>query len=159
MDMTPIDPAALAYLARRDVSGQWRGFLRAMIETLDLHIDRAARNGLLRAVGARMGAAQPLPPSATLAELEGRMNAVLAELSWGYVALALDEPDRSLRLTHSAAPAVAMPADAKGEWFAQVLEGLYSAWLAAQQGGQGEATPLLRVARVEPGQVVLRYGA
>ncbi|EFH11087.1 hypothetical protein HMPREF0731_2694, partial [Pseudoroseomonas cervicalis ATCC 49957] len=35
------DPAMLAYLARRHTSAQWRGFLRALVETLDGSLDRA----------------------------------------------------------------------------------------------------------------------
>ncbi|PHK93652.1 cellulose synthase [Pseudoroseomonas rhizosphaerae] len=157
--MTQMDPAALAYLARRDVSAQWRGFLRALLETLDAHLDRNTRNGLLRAVGTRLGQAVPLPAAATLPELEARMNAALAELSWGYVAVALDETDRSLRLSHHAAPAVGAAGDEAGEWFATVLEGLYAAWLAQQQGGGAEGGPQLRLVRHEPGLAELRYGS
>ncbi|WP_181378073.1 cellulose biosynthesis protein BcsD [Teichococcus aestuarii] len=156
--MTQMDQAALAYLARRDVSAQWRGFLRALLETLDANLDRNTRNGLLRAVGGRLGQALPLPAATTLAELEARMNAALAELSWGYVSVALDEADRSLRLSHHAAPVVGAPGDEVGSWFATVLEGLYTAWLAAQQGGGSEAGPQLRVVQSEPGLVQLRYG-
>lgn len=155
--MTQTDQAALAYLARREVSAQWRGFLRALLETLDAHLDRNSRNGLLRAVGARLATALPLRPAATLAELEARMNATLAELSWGYVTVALDEADRSLRLTHRAAPAVPAAGDEAGDWFATVLEGLYATWLVAQQGSV-EGGPQLRVLRSEPGLVTLRYG-
>lgn len=156
--MTQMDQAALAYFARRDVSAQWRGFLRALLETLDAHLDRNTRNGLLRAVGARLGQALPLPASATLGELEGRMNAALAELSWGYVAVALDETDRSLRLSHHAAPAVGVGGDEKGDWLGIVLEGLYATWLAAQQGAAAEGGPQLRLVRSEPGLILLRYG-
>lgn len=156
--MTQADQAMLAYLARREVSAQWRAFLRALLETLDGHLDRDTRNGLLRSVGARMGQSLPLPPMATLAELEARMNGALAELSWGYVALALDEADRSLRLTHHAAPAVPVAGDEAGGWVGAVLEGLYATWLAAQQGS-GAGGPQLRLVRCEPGLAQLRYGA
>lgn len=156
--MTQMDQAALAYLARRDVSPQWRGFLRALVETLDTSLERNTRNGLLRAVGGRLAQALPLSPAATLEELEARMNAALAELSWGYVSVALDEADRSLRLLHRAAPVVGAAGDEAGGWFGTVLEGLYAAWLTAQQGGGAEGGPQLRLVQSEPGLVQLRYG-
>ena len=156
--MTQMDQAALAYLARRDVSVQWRGFLRGLLETLDAHLDHAGRDGLLRAVGTRMAASLPLAPSATLPELEARMNDTLSGMGWGFVAVALDEADRSLRLTHHAAPAVATAQDASGLWLGTVLEGLYDAWLTAQQGGTGSGAQL-RVVQSDTGRFVLRYGA
>ncbi|MFC7610128.1 cellulose biosynthesis protein BcsD [Teichococcus aestuarii] len=155
--MTQMDQAALAYLARRDVSAQWRGFLRALLETLDADLDRNTRNGLLRAVGGRLGQALPLPAATTLAELEARMNAALAELSWGYVSVALDEADRSLRLSHHAAPVVGAPGDEAGSWFATVLEGLYTAGWRRSRGwlGSGAATPR-GAERAGPGAAALR---
>jgi hypothetical protein len=155
--MTQMDGAAAAYLARRDVSAQWRGFLRALVETLDTHLDAASRDGLLRSVGARMGGLLPLPPAGTLAELEAAMNEALAGAAWGYVSVQLDQGDRTLVLVHSLAPLVTRPGDSQGAWIGPVLEGLYGAWLRAQQGGQ-ESEAQLRVARCVPGQVVLRYG-
>ncbi|HWX48768.1 MAG TPA: cellulose biosynthesis protein BcsD [Roseomonas sp.] len=155
--MTETDQAALSYLARRDVSGQWRGFVQALVETLDAHLDAATRGGLLRAVGARMGAEMPLRPASTLAELEARMNEALGRIAWGYVAVSLEQSDRSLRLVHRAAPAIGAAGDAAGGWIAAVLEGLYGAWLGSQQGG-GEAGAALRTLRAEAGLVVLRYG-
>ena len=41
---------SLSYLARRGVAAQWRGFLRALVETLDANLDAASRDALLRAV-------------------------------------------------------------------------------------------------------------
>lgn len=155
--MTEPDQAALSYLARRDVSGQWRSFVRALVETLDAHLDAATRGGLLRSVGAQMGAEMPLRPATTLAGLEARMNEALAQLAWGYVAISLDETDRSLRLTHRAAPAIGVAGDEAGGWIAAVLEGLYGAWLGSQQGG-GETSAGLRTLQCEAGLVVLRYG-
>ncbi|MXP62254.1 hypothetical protein E0493_02675 [Roseomonas sp. M0104] len=156
--MTEADQAALAYLARRDVSMQWRGFLRALLETLGARVDEASRSVLLRSVGAQMAAGMPLQPASTLAELEGRMNDALGAIGWGYVGVALDETDRSLRLTHHAAPAVGATGDEAGRWIAMVLEGLHGAWLGAQQGG-GEGGASLRAVRCDPGLVVLRYGS
>jgi hypothetical protein len=155
--MTQTDPA-LAYLARREVSAQWRGFLRALVETLDANLDRTGRDGLLRAVGARLGAALPLGPVETLEGLEARMNEALAGLSWGYVALAVDEADRSLRLTHRMAPLVATAGDAAGGWIAPVLLGLYATWLETQQG-EAPAEAALTLAEAGPGAIGFRFGA
>ena len=59
--MTQTDQSALAYLARRDVSVQWRDFFRAVLETLDTTLEREGRDTMLRKVGERFAAAMPLP--------------------------------------------------------------------------------------------------
>ncbi len=155
--MTQADHSALAYLARKDVSGQWRHFLLALLDTLDVRMDRETRDGMLRAVGERFAASMPLAASATLAALEVRMNEALASISWGQVLLELDERAHNLRVVHSAAPCVSAPGDEDGAWLGPVLEGLYSAWLNDQQGG-GSSTSA-RVESFEPGLTVLLYGA
>lgn len=154
--MTSAEPATLAYLVRRSASPQWRGFLRALVETLDEHMDAEARDTLLRTVGGRMGALSPLPGCTSLAELEARMNDVLAATDWGYVELAFDPDDHALMLTHSAAPALTTAADPGGTCIAAVLEGLHAAWLAGQPGAEAGLSAQ-RVATT-PAAVVLRYG-
>lgn len=154
--MTAAEPTALSYLARRGVAAQWRIFLRALVETLDANLDAASRDALLRAVGARFGALAPLPPCAGLAELEARMNEVLAAADWGWVEIALDPGDRTLVLMHCAAPAVATGADPIGGWIAAVLEGLYGTWLAAQPGAEPNLMP--RRVGAAGGSITLRYG-
>ena len=149
--------AALAYLARRQVGEQWRGFLRALVETLDANLDRAGRDGLLRAVGARMAGALPLGPVETLAGLEARMNEAMAGMAWGHVALAVDEADRSLRLVHGLVPLLPVAGDEAGGWMAPVLQGLYGQWLDAQQG-EAAGGASLGVVSALPGQLVLRFG-
>ena len=134
--MTAAEPTALSYLARRGVAPQWRMFLRALVETLDANLDAASRDALLRAVGARFGALAPLPPCGGLAELEARMNEVLAAADWGWVEIALDPGDRTLVLMHCAAPAVATGADPSGGWIAAVLEGTLRC-LAGGAAGRG----------------------
>ena len=59
---TPAASSALSYLARRGVAAQWRGFLRALVETLDANLDPGSRDSLMRAVGGRFAALMPLPP-------------------------------------------------------------------------------------------------
>jgi hypothetical protein len=150
------EPTALAYLARRGVAAQWRGFLRALVEELDSRLDAATRDGLLRAVGARLATLAPLPACGSLAELEARMNEALAASDWGYVEIGLDPNERVLLLSHCAAPAIATRTDPSGGWIGAVLEGLYGAWIASQAG----AEPSLQPARVSatPAVVTLRYG-
>ena len=150
------DPTTLSYLARRGVAVQWRGFLRALVETLDAHLDPASRDSLLRAVGGRMAALAPMPACGTLAELESRMNDVLAAADWGYVQLSLDANAKALVIHHSAAPLVSTHHDATGGWVGAVLEGLYAAWLATQPGAEGQV-PVKR-SPGSPGSVSLRYG-
>lgn len=150
------DPLTMAYLARKGVALQWRGFLRALVETLDANMEPDTRDALLRAVGARMAQLAPMPACGTLAELESRMNDVLAAADWGFVQLALDNQARALLLTHSAPPMVATHHDATGGWISAVLEGLYAAWLAAQPGAEGNVP--LRRQPTAVGSVVLRFG-
>jgi hypothetical protein len=149
------DPDALTYIARRGVAPQWRLFLRAMMETLETHLDHGAREGLLRMVGARMAALMPLPPCTTLAELEARMNDTLAAADWGYVQLSLDVNSRTVVLRHVAAPLVGTHADLTGSWLGSVLEGLYGTWFSNQPG----AEPGIHVRRFGPdgGAMLLRY--
>jgi hypothetical protein len=146
----------LSYLARRGVSGQWRGFIRALVETLDGNLDAASRDSLLRAVGARLAALSPLPACSSLAELEARMNDVLAQIDWGFTEISFDPNERSLVLTHAAPPAIATAADPSGGWIAAVLEGMFGAWLGSQPGAEPSLSP--RRVAATPAQVTLRYG-
>jgi hypothetical protein len=160
--MTQTDHSALAYLARRDVSVQWRGFLRALLQTLDSRMERTERDALLRSLGGHFAATMPLPAAETLAALESRMNDALAAAAWGQVALDLDERENALRITHSGAPCVSAPEDEDGAWIGAVLEGLYSAWLGAQYpSAEEEDAPgeiEARMTGFAPGVAVLRYG-
>jgi len=153
--MTTDAPMA-AFLARRQVSAQWRGFLRCLVETLDSNLAQEDRNALLRAVGARMAAQTPLPAVGRLGDLEQRMNDVLAEVDWGFVEIFVDEERNRLVLNHTGAPAIATEADVTGAWIASVLEGLYGSWFAAQSG----SLPNLSAAAVEVsvGRLQLDYG-
>jgi hypothetical protein len=155
MEQALADPRTVAYLARRGVAQQWRGFLRALLETLDAHLDAGSRDSLLRAVGARMAAFAPLPHCASLGELEARMNDALAAADWGYCSLSLDVNGKALIVTHAAAPAIGTQGDPAGGWIAAVLEGLYGAWFATQPGAEA-SVPVTR-AGTSPAGVTLRY--
>ncbi len=154
--MTSADPTTLAYLARRGVPPQWRSFMRSLVETLDTHLDAASRDSLLRAVGARLAALSPLPVCSSLAELEARMNDMLAQIDWGYIEIAFDPNERALVLTHAAPPTIATASDPSGGWIAAVLEGLFGAWVSAQPGAEPSLAP--RRIAASPAQITLRYG-
>jgi hypothetical protein len=150
------DPTTAAYLARRGVSVQWRGFLRALVETLDAHLDTAGRTALMRIIGRRMADAMPLPHCDTLGGLEAQINDALAATEWGFCRLSVDLPGCRLLVTHAAAPVIGAGEDVEGAWIAAVLEGLYGGWLAEQPGA--DAAIAVAVAHYAPGEVRLRYG-
>ncbi|WP_424814606.1 cellulose biosynthesis protein BcsD [Roseococcus sp. YIM B11640] len=149
------DPNTLTYIARKSVPSQWRTFLRALMETLESHLDGSGREGMMRLVGARMAALMPLPACATMAELEARINDALAAADWGYVQMSLDMGNRAMVLRHVAAPLVGTHSDVAGNWVGSVLEGLYGGWLGSQPGAE-PGTPVRRVGP-EAGAVVLKY--
>jgi hypothetical protein len=153
--MTSAEPITAAYLARRGVAQQWRGFVRAMVETLDAHLDAEGRAALMRAIGARMAGAMPLGYCDTLAGLEAQINDALGSAEWGYCRLSLDLAARRLLVVHGAAPAVGAGEDADGSWAGAVLEGLYSAWFAGQPGA--DATMAARLTAWQPGEAQLLY--
>lgn len=156
MNPTQPEPLTAAYLARRGVSAQWRGFVAALMETLGEHLDGQARAALMRALGRRMADAMPLPHCDTLLELERRINDALAATAWGYAEIAVDIDGRRLVVTHHAAPAIGVGEDAEGSWVAAVLEGLYGTWFASQPGADPTLAP--RAVACTAGHALLRYG-
>jgi hypothetical protein len=140
-----------------DTRPDWEGLLRAMLHTLDAHMQPEDRAVLLRAIGAQMAALSPLPPEDTLAGLEARMNERLATSRWGSVSISLDLEGPALVLTHAGPPALPITSDTAGHWMAPVLEGLHAGWIAAQPGAEPEVQAYLVSA--QEGSMVLRYGA
>jgi hypothetical protein len=152
---TPADAVTAAYLARRGVSAQWRAFLRALVETLDAHLDEAGRASLMHIIGRRMAESLPLRHCDTLSGLEAQVNDVLAGAEWGFCRLAVDTGARRLVITHLAAPSIGTGADAEGAWIGAVLEGLWSGWMAEQPGAAPARGAV--VATPAPGETVLHY--
>ncbi|MFL1462209.1 cellulose biosynthesis protein BcsD [Roseococcus sp. DSY-14] len=153
--LPPPDTAAdLAWLARRAVPAPWRVLLGALLEALPGGAE--ARAETLRAAGARLAAAAPLPPCATLEELERRVNDALAAMDWGHAAFFLELGRGVLVVRHRAAPCIPTAEDPQGAWVAAVLEGLHEAWLA----GQAQLAPAPRLRRLshEVGCTVLATG-
>lgn len=135
----------------------WDVFLRAMLDTLDAHMQPGERAVLLRAIGTQVAALLPITPQETLADLEARMNERLAEPQWGVVSIALDSNGPALVLTHDMLPILPIGSDADGVWIMPVLEGMLAGWIATQPGAEPELPAhLLSKGR---GTAVLRYGA
>lgn len=129
----------LAYLNRRRVSPQWAPFLTAMADELAAVSDQGAVQRFLRATGERMARRAALPKLETLEDLEARINAVLADMDWGWAQLTA-AADHIL-ITHGACPNV-LADDDRRSWpplMAEVLAGAYGAWFAAQ-GSPGGVT-------------------
>jgi hypothetical protein len=150
------EPMTAAYLARRGVAAQWRSFLRALVETLDEHLDAEGRASLMRAVGTRMAELMPLPRCDSLAELEGRINDALAMAEWGYAELTVHTGTRRMVIRHHAAPVIATGNDPDGRWLGAVLEGVYGAWLKNQPGADPGLRPT--ISAFAPGAATLEYG-
>ncbi|MGH1558989.1 cellulose biosynthesis protein BcsD [Caulobacter segnis] len=103
--------------------------------------------GFYRQIGLRVSAEVALPTVKTLDELEGSLNAVLAQLDWGFVALSLD--DSAISIPPSSAypePArVDDPTAATGRRaFAALLEGVYTRLAARPRRASGHEGHLPR---------------
>jgi hypothetical protein len=149
-------PAGFPSTTGSPAAPEWRSFLRALVETLDLHLDRASRDRLLRTVGARMAVLNPLPPCTDLAELEARMNAALAAIAWGRVELAVDSQAPSLVMMHLGAPMIATSGNPGNSWIMPVLEGLHGTWLAGQPGA--DPAMAIQASHGDGGLIRLCYG-
>jgi hypothetical protein len=141
----------------QDSRPEWGGFLRALLDTLDAHMQPDERAVLLRAIGGQLAALSPLPPESSLSGLEARINERLAEPQWGTVSIALDSDGPALVLTHLAPPSLPTASDQDGAWFGPVLEGLHGGWIASQPGAESEVEAHLVSATRH--NIVLRYGA
>lgn len=135
----------------------WGFFTRALLDTLEAHMQPGERAVLLRAIGMRIAALSPIPPEETLSGLEARMNERLAEPRWGVVSISLDSKGPALVLTHDGLPVLPTGADAAGGWIVPVLEGLHGGWIAAQPGAEAQVQP--QVVSSGEGTATLRYGA
>lgn len=130
----------LDYLRRRQVSGQWGPFLAGLAAELTAMSDAAGAGAFMRATGGRVARLHPLGRLETLEDLEVAINAVLADMDWGWAQLA-DGGDHIV-ITHGASPDV-LEHDPGRLWprlMAEVLAGAYSAWLAEQGSPGGHTT-------------------
>jgi hypothetical protein len=114
-----------------------------------------AAASVLRSAGQRMAELMRLPPVASIEALELEMNAALADIGWGAVALAVNESERCVELRHAALPRVGSAGEPPGNWLVPALEGLYEAWMAQQPGSDASFRSRLHQAG---DLVVIRYG-
>jgi hypothetical protein len=133
----------------------WRVFLRGLALEMEAQAGPVASAAVQRGVGQQMARLMALPPVGSMEALEMEMNAVLAEIGWGSVRLAMNETDRCVVLTHIGLPRIGSAGDPAGTWLAPVLEGLYQAWMGQQPGADEQ----LR-ARVQHcgNAITIRYG-
>jgi hypothetical protein len=136
---------------------QWRLFLRALAEEIDVLAGETERDALLRGTGSRMARLLPLPTVRSLESLEIEMNDALAELGWGRTRLALNESERALTITHSGLPRIGSAGTPPGTWLAALLEGLYETWMAQQPGSDPNLKARL-AGPVGPDAITLRFG-
>jgi hypothetical protein len=141
MTMPDTDPRSrdLGYLNRRRISPQWSPFLTALSTELEAVADAAGASAFMRAVGLRLARQHPLGKLVTLEELEGHINAALADMDWGWTQLSA--ADDHILITHGACPNV-LEDDTRRLWpplMAEVLAGAYGAWLV-EQGSPGAVT-------------------
>lgn len=133
-------PEIAQHLATQQCAVQWRGFLQALTEEFASSLPAADLHMLMFRVGARFAAANPLPPSATLEELQRSMTAVWERIDWGWVRLT--QGAALLHIQHSLSPVSAAFGAAHDQWSGGFLEGVYQSWF--EQAGAGA----LRVVQV-----------
>jgi hypothetical protein len=137
-------------------STAWRVFLRSLAAELDAQAGPEASAAILRATGRKMAGMLALIGVGSLEALELEMNAVLADIGWGRVRLALNEAERCVILSHSDLPLIGSAGEPLGTWLAPVLEGLYQGWMGQQPGADPSFDA--RVRWYEEATIIIRYG-
>jgi hypothetical protein len=148
----------LLYMREQLFSRQWRPFISSLVTELFSNFEVEEACGFLRQIGGRVAVETPLPKLGTLEELEAGANAVLAEMSWGYIHLSLVGAE--IEIVHRAFPEFAPTHPARQAWrsgFSAILEGLYTTWLQ-MQGGRHDMRARALVEAADSSAVVLRFG-
>lgn len=135
----------------------WRPFLRAMAEELDLVAGPAGRDALLHGVGRQMALQHPLSHQGSTAALALEMNELLQTFGWGRVTITFAPAYACLLLSHTGLPRIGGRGEPPGTWLAGVLEGLYEGWMA-QQPGSDASLVARRIAMPDPDTITFRYG-
>ncbi len=146
----------LRYLLEANVAPQWRDWLAELAPALVEDVGESRAWALMQRTGIAVARRRPLAPCSTLTELEATVAAALGQLNWGWARLAARGP--GIDIVHGAYPYAPAPEDPAGGWFAAVLEGLYSEWLARL--AQDDSLTAVATARPESiGDVILlRFG-
>jgi hypothetical protein len=137
-------------------SAAWRVFLRGLAAELDAQAGPETSAAILRATGQQMAGMLALIAVGSLEALELEMNAVLADIGWGRVRVALNEAERCVVLSHSDLPRIGSAGEPLGAWLAPVLEGLYQGWMGQQPGS--DPSFVARVRGYDIATILIRYG-
>lgn len=124
----------LGYFQQQQTPPGWFDLLSVMIDGMVRNVGEAESLPFLRQMGEALADRVPLPPSATVGELEANINAQLAVFNWGFIDIETTEHGMAFR--HQALP-VAREEAYQTRWcyaFCAILEGLYSRWLQNQGG-------------------------
>jgi hypothetical protein len=135
MTLQTANPELMRYFQQQQTAPGWFDLLTIMVDGMVSNAGEQESRPFLQQMGAVMAAQYPLSAPQTLGELEGQINARLAQFHWGCVDIVAD--DSGLNLRHQALPACD-DAARQSLWcnaFCAILEGLYARWLQ-EQGGQ-----------------------
>ncbi len=144
MPHTPISVQSdiATHLSRKQCSTQWLGFFQALGAEFASALAPQDLSALMSRVGTRFAAEHPLPPCATLDDMERSMTAVWQGMDWGWVQLT--QGPSQLDIRHSLSPLSAAFGAEHAIWSGGFLEGVYQGWF--QQAGAGH----LKVVQSEP---------
>lgn len=138
----PASPEITQRLAQQQCAAQWRGFFQALAAEFAAALSPEDLRALMFRVGVRFAAEHPLPPSATLDDLQRGMTAVWDRIDWGWVRLV--QESTQLDILHSLSPVSAAFGANHVQWSGGFLEGVYQSWF--EQAGAGQ----LKVVQVAP---------
>jgi hypothetical protein len=121
----------LDHFERRACSAQWLAFNRGMAAELAAGLPPEDLHQLFFRIGENVARTFPVPPCASLAELEAEFNARWDGIDWGYSTLR-EEAD-GLRIRHACSPlAMAFGPESTG-WSSGFFEGVYQTWFGSQR--------------------------
>lgn len=124
-----MENAIVTYLADRQCSSQWKGFLQNLAEVLASVGSETELKSLAHRAGMRFASQQPLPACDTLDDIRLAMCAVWHPLDWGWVELY--EHPTHLQIVHRCSPLVAGFGSTHALWVSGYLEGAYQQWFDA----------------------------
>lgn len=140
-----VNPESVSYLLDRQCSRQWKKFLAALATEFASQIDAGELRALMKRIGTRFAVTNPIPPCASVAEIQACMSAVWVDSDWGWVEV--DEIDRAMRIVHQCAPLASAFGGEHVDWTPAFLEGVYQQWLAAL--GAGDTLRVRQVTRMD----------
>ena len=108
-------------------------------------IDAGELRALMKRIGTRFAVNNPIPPCASVGEIQAAMAAVWIDSDWGWVEV--DEIDRAMRIVHQCAPLWSAFGAESVDWTPAFLEGVYQQWLVAL--GAGDTLLVRQVTRMD----------